>query len=114
MRNLTSVVFLIGLPLVAALAAPDIDVQKSTSNQFPVANEPVEFTLQVTNIGDVLAADVIVIDQLPVEMNIPLGTAAFVVLGFVAAIGAWRRRLFHGRLAQFGGGTTPATGHRKH
>ena len=90
MRTLTSIVFLITLPIVTAVAAPDIEVQKSTNNEFPVANEPVEFTVQASNIGDALAADVVVIDQLPAEMGIPPGTAAFPSVGnYDPASGEW-------------------------
>ena len=81
MKMLTSVVFLLILPVATAIAAPDIEVQKSTSNEFPVADEPVEFMVQVTNVGDERAVDVVVIDQLPVEMSIPVGTAAFPGVG---------------------------------
>ena len=81
MRMLTSIVFLIALPVVTAVAAPDIAVQKSTDNEFPIGNEPVEFTIQVSNVGDALAADVIITDQLPTEMGIPPGTAAFPSVG---------------------------------
>lgn len=90
MRTLTSIVVLIALPAVTAIAAPDIEVQKSTNNEFPVGNEPVEFTVQVTNVGDEPAAEVIVIDQLPAEMTIPVGTAAFPSVGsYDPASGEW-------------------------
>lgn len=90
MRILTSIVFLLVLPAMAAVAAPDIEVQKSTNNEFPIVNEPVEFTVQVRNIGDALATDVIVIDQLPAEMGIPAGMAAFTSVGsYDAASGEW-------------------------
>jgi len=90
MRTLTSIVVLLVLPGMAAVAAPDIEVQKSVNNEFPIVNEPVEFTVQVSNIGDELATDVIVIDQLPVEMGIPAGTAAFTSVGsYDPASGEW-------------------------
>ena len=81
MKTLTSTIFLVGLPIAVAIAAPDIEIRKSVSNEFPIANEPVEFTVQANNIGDQLAADVTVIDQLPVEMAIPTGAAAFPSVG---------------------------------
>ena len=90
MKTLTSIVFLFALPAMTAVAAPDIEVQKSTNNEFPIANEPVEFTVQVRNVGDALATDVIVIDQLPAEMGIPAGTAAFTSVGsYDPASGEW-------------------------
>jgi len=90
MKTLTSIVFLLALPAITAVAAPDIEVQKSTNNEFPIVNEPVEFTVQVSNIGDALATDVTVIDQLPAEMEIPAGTAAFTSVGsFDPASGEW-------------------------
>jgi uncharacterized repeat protein (TIGR01451 family) len=90
MRTLTSIIILIILPAVRAVAAPDIEVQKSTNNQFPGGNEPVEFTVQVSNVGDELAADVVIIDQLPAEMTIPAGTAAFPSVGsYDPASGEW-------------------------
>jgi uncharacterized repeat protein (TIGR01451 family) len=61
--------------------APDIDVRKSVNNEFPSVDEPVEFTVDVNNIGDQMAADVVIIDQLPAEMIIPIGTAAFTSVG---------------------------------
>jgi uncharacterized repeat protein (TIGR01451 family) len=70
--------------------AADIDVQKTVNNAFPAANEPVEFTVQVDNIGGSVAADVLIIDQLPPEMIIPAGTAAFASVGnYDPATGEW-------------------------
>ena len=90
MKIFTSIVLVIGLPAAVAMAAPDIDVQKSVSNAFPMANEPVEFTVQVTNVGDETAADVVIVDQLPAEMLIPDGTAAFPSIGsYDPATGEW-------------------------
>jgi len=90
MKTLTSMIFLIGLPIAVAIAAPDIEVRKSVNNEFPIANEPVEFTVQANNIGDQLAADVTVIDPLPVEMAIPMGAAAFPSVGsYDSATGEW-------------------------
>lgn len=72
------------------LDTPDIDVRKSVDNAFPMANEPVEFTIQVSNIGNRPAADVMIIDQLPAEMIIPAGTAAFTSVGSYDPItGEW-------------------------
>ena len=72
------------------LDTPDIDVRKSVNNAFPMANEPVEFTIQVSNIGNRPAADVMIIDQLPAEMIIPAGTAAFTSVGsYDPVTGEW-------------------------
>ncbi len=90
MKIFTSIVLLIALPAAVAIATPDIEVQKSVDNAFPMANEPVEFTIDVSNIGDQTAADVIIIDQLPAEMIIPGGTAAFTSVGsYDPATGEW-------------------------
>ena len=90
MRTFISLLFLIGLPFAAAVAEPDIEVRKSVNNKFPAADEPVEFTVQVSNIGDQVAADVVVRDQLPPEMEIPAGTAAFASVGdYDPATGEW-------------------------
>ena len=70
--------------------APDIEVQKTVNNSFPMANEPVEFTVQVNNIGGTQTADVLIIDQLPAEMIIPAGTAAFASVGsYDPVTGEW-------------------------
>ena len=81
MKTIISIIALIGLPVAMAIAAPDIEVQKTVDNAMPMANEPVQFTVEVTNIGDEAAADVVIIDQLPSEMAIPPGTAAFPSVG---------------------------------
>jgi len=68
----------------------DIAVNKSVSNAFPMANEPVEFTVEVSNIGAQMAADVRIFDQLPPEMAIPAGTTAFATVGsYDPATGEW-------------------------
>jgi uncharacterized repeat protein (TIGR01451 family) len=90
MKSFISLVFLIGLPLAAAMAEPDIEVRKSVNNAFPAVDEPVEFSVQVSNIGDETAVDVVIRDQLPPEMEIPAGTAAFASVGdYDPATGAW-------------------------
>ena len=81
MKTLMSIILLLGLPFAVASAAPDIDVRKSVNNEFPIVNEPVEFTVQVENIGDQLAAAVVIVDLLPAEMAIPAGSAAFPSVG---------------------------------
>ena len=90
MRTFISLLFLLGLPFAAAVAEPDIEVRKSVNNAFPATDEPVEFTVQVSNIGDQVAADVVIRDQLPPEMEIPAGTAAFASVGdYDPATGEW-------------------------
>ena len=75
---------------VASGAVPDINVQKSVNNAYPIANEPVEFTVVVNNVGIGIAADTMVVDELPVEMSIPLGTAAFTSVGIYDPVnGEW-------------------------
>lgn len=90
MKTVTNVLVLTILPMALAFAAADIDVQKAVSNAYPLANEPVEFTVSVSNIGDEVAADVVVIDQLPGAMGIPAGTAAFPSVGdYDVESGTW-------------------------
>ena len=90
MRTVAMVILLYGLADSAAFAAPDIEVLKSTNNSFPSSGEPVEFTVQATNIGDELATDVLVVEQLPAELVIPDGTAAFAGTGsYDPASGEW-------------------------
>ncbi len=68
----------------------DIEVNKSVSNAFPMASEPVEFTVEVSNIGAQMAPDVRIFDQLPAEMAIPAGTTAFATVGsYDPASGEW-------------------------
>jgi uncharacterized repeat protein (TIGR01451 family) len=74
----------------SAHATVDILVSKSVDNATPIANEPVEFTIRATNLGDTTATDVIVTEQLPLEMAIPTGTAAFPGTGsFDSQSGEW-------------------------
>lgn len=74
----------------SAHAAVDILVSKSVDNSAPIANEPVEFTIRATNLGDTTATDVIVTEQLPLDMAIPTGTAAFPGAGsFDSQSGEW-------------------------
>ena len=90
MKIFISITLLIGLSAGVAMATPDIEVQKSVNNAFPMTNEPVEFTVQVSNVGDETAANVVIVDQLPAEMLIPAGTAAFPSVGvYGPASGEW-------------------------
>ncbi len=90
MKTFISLIILVGLPLAVAMAEPDIEVRKSVNKAFPAVDEPVEFTVQVRNIGDETAVDVVIRDRLPAEMEIPVGTAAFASVGdYDPATGAW-------------------------
>lgn len=80
MKKSYAIVLVSTLPLVS-FAAADIDVQKSVDNAFPLADEPVEFTIDVRNIGDEAAAGVVIVDLLPPGLSIPDGTAAFTSVG---------------------------------
>jgi len=81
MKLLGSIILLIALQATVAMATPDIEVRKSVNNAFPMINEPVEFTVQVSNVGVESAVDVLIVDQLPAEMRIPAGVAAFPSIG---------------------------------
>ncbi len=81
MKILGSSIVIIALQATVALASPDIAVRKSVNNAFPMINEPVEFTVQVSNVGIEPAVDVLIVDQLPAEMRIPAGVAAFPSIG---------------------------------
>jgi len=73
-----------------ALAAPDLALQMSLDTPVPATGQVVEFTVEVTNSGADAAADVVVKDELPGELAIPTGLAAFTDLGtYDAATGDW-------------------------
>jgi len=81
MKTLTCILLLTTAPVTVVLAAADIEVGKAVNSEFPAAGEPVEFTVQVSNIGDLPAAEVLLIDRLPAGLEIPAGTAAFTSVG---------------------------------
>ena len=90
MKLLGSIILLIAMQATVAMATPDIEVRKSVNNAFPMINEPVEFTVQVRNVGIETAVDVLIVDQLPAEMRIPVGIAAFSSIGsYDPASGEW-------------------------
>ena len=60
-----------------ARAAPDIEVRKRVDNALPTPGQPVEFTIEVRNVGADPASDVHVRDLLPPGLEIPIGMAAF-------------------------------------
>lgn len=102
MKIYKSVILLAVLQATHAMASPDIEVRKSVSNAFPMADEPVEFTIEARNTGDETALDVLIVDQLPAEMAIPAGMAAFTSIGnYDPVSGEW----FIGDLLIGAGGT---------
>jgi uncharacterized repeat protein (TIGR01451 family) len=71
-------------------AAPDIALQMTVDTAVPTAGQPVQFTITASNIGADAASGVQVTDQLPVELKIPTGMAAFPSTGtYDAATGVW-------------------------
>ena len=69
----------------------DIEVKKSADNPTPTGpQQTVEFTVEVRNIGDMPANNVVVEDKLPPELSIPEGMAAFTSRGYYdASSGRW-------------------------
>ncbi len=71
-------------------AAPDIALQMTVDPVVPTAGQPVQFTITASNIGADAADGVQVTDQLPAELTIPAGMAAFPSTGtYDAATGVW-------------------------
>jgi len=71
-------------------AAPDIALQMTVDTAVPTAGQPVQFTITASNIGVDAASGVQVTNQLPVELEIPTGMAAFPSTGtYDAATGVW-------------------------
>jgi len=71
-------------------AAPDIALQMTVDIAVPSAGQPVQFTITASNIGADAANGVQVTDQLPAELRIPSGMAAFPSTGtYDAATGVW-------------------------
>ena len=71
-------------------AAPDIALQMSADAVVPTVGQPVQFTLTASNIGADAASGLQVLDQLPAELKIPAGMAAFASTGtYDAATGVW-------------------------
>ncbi len=86
---LTAAAFLALVPL-RLWAAPDIALQMTVDTVVPTAGQPVQFTITASNIGTDEASGVQVTNQLPAELRIPTGTAAFPSTGtFDAATGVW-------------------------
>ena len=71
-------------------AAADIALQMSVDTTVPAAGQPVQFTIIASNLGADAANGVQVTDQLPVELKIPTGMAAFPSTGtYDPATGIW-------------------------
>lgn len=60
-----------------AQAAPDLEVGKRVDVAVPAPGQPVEFTIDVHNVGADPAVDVHVLDLLPLGLTIPAGMSAF-------------------------------------
>jgi uncharacterized repeat protein (TIGR01451 family) len=60
-----------------AWAAPDLEVGKRVDVGVPAPGQPVEFTVDVRNVGADPAIDIHVRDRLPPGLEIPAGMAAF-------------------------------------
>jgi uncharacterized repeat protein (TIGR01451 family) len=73
-----------------AWAAPDLGVGKRVDVGVPAPGQPVEFTVDVRNVGADPAIDVHVRDRLPPSLEIPAGMAAFPSSGtYDPASGDW-------------------------
>jgi uncharacterized repeat protein (TIGR01451 family) len=71
-------------------AAPDIALQMTVDTVVPSAGQPVQFTIIARNAGADAANGVQITDQLPAELKIPAGMAAFPSTGtYDAATGVW-------------------------
>jgi uncharacterized repeat protein (TIGR01451 family) len=71
-------------------AAPDIALQMTVDTVVPAAGQPVQFTITASNVGTDAASGVQVTDQLPAELRIPTGMAAFPSTGtYDVATGIW-------------------------
>ena len=71
-------------------AAPEIALRMTVDTAVPSAGQPVQFTITASNIGADAAYGVQVTDQLPAELKIPAGMAAFPSTGtYDPASGVW-------------------------
>jgi uncharacterized repeat protein (TIGR01451 family) len=84
--------FLVGLAAApqVAFGQADIAVRKSVDVAIPAPGQPVQFTVDVSNVGSGEANSVIVYDKLPPGLVAPDGTGVFVSAGdYDAAAGTW-------------------------
>ena len=73
-----------------AQAAPDLSVTKTVDNPQPGVGQPVEFTIELTNVGPDPALSAQVLDLLPTGTAIPDGAAAFPSVGtYDPVTGVW-------------------------
>lgn len=78
------------LTSAVAQAAPDLEVTKHVDVEVPAPGQPVEFSIDVRNIGPDPALDVHVLDELPTDLAIPAGMAPFASSGnFDPETGDW-------------------------
>jgi len=72
------------------VAAPDIALRMTVDTVVPTAGQPVEFTITASNVGTSAATALQVTDQLPAELRIPTGMAAFPSAGtYDPVTGVW-------------------------
>ena len=77
-------------PAILAQAAPDLSVTKTVDNPQPGVGQPVEFTIELTNVGPDAALSAQVLDMLPTGTAIPDGAAAFPSVGaYDPVTGVW-------------------------
>jgi uncharacterized repeat protein (TIGR01451 family) len=69
------------LGFTSSLADHNLGITSSVNNQYPATGEPVEFTIVLSNPGPDTATDIVVSDQLPEGLVIPLGFAPFMSQG---------------------------------
>jgi uncharacterized repeat protein (TIGR01451 family) len=88
-RSLVAAAILALIPRLL-VAAPDIALQMVVDVAVPTVGQPVQFTVTASNIGTSAATGVQVTDQLPAELAIPAGMAAFPSTGtYDATTGVW-------------------------
>ena len=89
-RNRIATVVILALIPRVLCAAPDIALQMTVDTVVPTVGQPVQFTVTASNIGADAASGLQVLDQLPAELKIPTGMAAFASTGaYDAATGVW-------------------------
>ncbi len=76
-RSVKRILMALLLASSLARAAPDLEVDKRVDVAVPAPGQPVEFTIDVRNVGADPALDVHVRDPLPPGLEIPAGMAAF-------------------------------------
>ncbi|MBK7903316.1 MAG: DUF11 domain-containing protein [Proteobacteria bacterium] len=106
--SLLTVAAVLALVPLRLCAAPDVALQMTVDTAVPTAGQPVQFTITASNIGTDAASGVQVTDQLPAELTIPAGMAAFPSTGtYDAATGIWS-------IGTLAAGANANTGHSRH